>query len=119
MGTIMFEILKFEDIEWKDAPRGYYLSDVKQHTLWYDPKTGATLALMKFPKGVVDEIHTHEGTQITIGLSGEMLMPPDNVRMKVEPNMVVTAKSGVKHGASEFTEEGIVLFFWDASQKPV
>jgi quercetin dioxygenase-like cupin family protein len=115
----MFEFLNLEDIEWKNAPRGYYLTDVKQHTLWHDPNTGATLALMKFPKGVADEIHTHEGTQITIGLSGELLMPPDNVKTKIKPNMVITAKSGVKHGATEFTEESIILFFWDASTKPV
>jgi hypothetical protein len=48
--------MRAQDIVWKDAPRGYYLSDVKQHTLWHDPKTGATLALMKFPKGVADEM---------------------------------------------------------------
>ena len=115
----MFEFLNFEDIEWKDVPRGYYLTDVKQHTLWHDPKTGATLALMKFPKGVADEMHTHEGTQITIGLSGELLMPPNNDKLKLEPNMVGTAKSGGIHGGTMFTEESIVLFFWDASTKPV
>jgi hypothetical protein len=41
----MFKFLNFKDIEWKDAPRGYYFTNVKQHTLWEDKKTGATLAL--------------------------------------------------------------------------
>ena len=115
----MFQFLNFENIKWKDTPRGYYLSDVKQKVLWEDPKSGATLALVKFPKGVADKIHSHpEATQITIGLSGGLLMPPDNKPMKIEPNMVVTAPKGGKHGATDFTEESIFLFFWDGPPKP-
>lgn len=45
MSQPMFKFLNFKDIEWKDAPRGYYFTNVKQHTLWEDKKTGATLAL--------------------------------------------------------------------------
>ncbi len=114
----MFQFLNFADIEWEDTPRGYYLADVKQKILWEDPKTGATLALVKFPKGVADEIHSHASKQLTIGLSGEMLMPPNNVVMKVEPTMLATVDKGGKHGATEFTEESILLFFWDGSTKP-
>jgi quercetin dioxygenase-like cupin family protein len=115
----MFQFLSFDDIEWEDAPRGYYLTDVKQKTLWTDPKTGATLALVKFPVGVADKLHSHpEATQITIGLTGELLMPPDNAPARLKPNMVITAPRGGKHGATEFTEESIVLFFWDGTPKP-
>ena len=115
----MFQFLNFNDIEWEDTPRGYYLTDVKQKVLWEDPKTGATLALVKFPKGVADKIHSHpEATQITIGLTGELLMLPDNKSMKVEPTMVITAPKGGKHGATDFTEESVVLFFWDGPPKP-
>ena len=118
----MFEFLNFNDIDWEDTPRGYYLSDVKQKVLWEDPNTGATLALVKFPKGVADKIHSHpEATQITIGLSGERArkMSPDAEPMKAEPTTVVTAEKGGKHGATDFTEESIVLFFWDGSPKPL
>jgi mannose-6-phosphate isomerase-like protein (cupin superfamily) len=115
----VFDILRFDEIEWEDPPRGYYLTDVKQKVLWEDKETGATLALVKFPVGVADKIHSHpEATQINIGLSGEKLMPPDNKRMKIEPNMVVTAVKGGKHGASHVTKESIVLFFWDGPPKP-
>jgi hypothetical protein len=90
----MFKFLNLKDIEWKDAPRGYYLTDVKQHTLWEDKKTGATLALVKFPKGVADKIHSHpEALQITIGLSGEVEMP--NGIMPMVPNIVITAEKGI------------------------
>ena len=115
----MFQLLNFDDIEWEDTPRGYYLTDVKQKVLWEDPETGATLALVKFPKGVADKIHSHpEANQITIGLTGGLLMPPNNVPMKLVPNMAATAPKGGKHGATEFTEESIILFFWDGPPKP-
>ncbi|MBD3205519.1 hypothetical protein GF319_04125 [Candidatus Bathyarchaeota archaeon] len=115
----MFEFLNFDEIDWEDAPRGYYLTDVKQKVLWKDHNTGATLALIKFPIGVADKIHSHPNAkQITIGLSGELLMPPDNKPMKVLPNMVVTAPKDGKHGATNFTEESIILFFWDGSPAP-
>ena len=115
----MFEIKKFDEIEWEDPPRGYYLTDVKQKVLWEDSNTGAMLALVKFPEGVADKIHSHpEATQITIPLSGEMLMPPDNKPMKLEPNMVVSATKGGKHGRSHVSKESIVLFFWDGPPKP-
>ena len=117
MSQSNFKFLNFKDIEWKDPPRGYYLTDVKQHTLWEDKKTGATLALVKFPKGVADKIHSHpEATQIVIGLSGEVLMPDGP--MPLLSNMVITASKGVKHGASNFTKESIFLFFWDGPPKP-
>jgi len=61
-------VVPFEDLEWEDPPRGYYLTDVKQKTLWKDEKSGATLALIKFPEGVADKIHSHpEANQIVIG----------------------------------------------------
>ena len=117
MSQPMFKFLNFKDIEWKDAPRGYYLTNVKQHTLWEDKKTGATLALVKFPKGVADKMHSHpEATQVTIGLSGEVEMPQGI--MPLIPNMLMTADKGGKHGATNFTKESIVLFFWDGPPKP-
>jgi bifunctional N-acetylglucosamine-1-phosphate-uridyltransferase/glucosamine-1-phosphate-acetyltransferase GlmU-like protein len=117
MSQDVLKFLRFEDIEWKDAPRGYYLTDVKQHTLWEDKKSGATLALVKFPKGVADKIHSHrEANQIVIGLIGEAEMP--NGIMPLLPNNVMTISKGVKHGATKFTKESILLIFWDGSPKP-
>ena len=113
----MFKFLNFKDIDWKDAPRGYYLTDVKQHTLWEDKKTGATLALVKFPMGVADKIHAHtEANQIVIGLSGEVTMP--NGPMPLLSNIVITTSKGAKHGATPIIKESISLFFWDGPPKP-
>ena len=46
-------------LEWEDPPRGYYITDVKQKVLWENLETGAMMALVKFPNGVADEIHSH------------------------------------------------------------
>ena len=40
-----------EAMEWEDAPKGYYLTDVKRKVLWVDEETGATWVLLKFPPG--------------------------------------------------------------------
>ena len=92
----MWKQLNFKDIEWEDAPRGYYLTKVKQKTLWHDKKTGVTLALIKFPPGVADRIHSHpEANQITIGLSGEVEMPTNGVIAPLQPNMTLSMDKGV------------------------
>jgi len=115
----MWQFLNFKDIEWEDSPRGYYLTEVKQKVLWEDKKTGATLTLVKFPPGVADKIHSHpEADQITIGLSGELEMPPKGVITPLVPNMAMTMPKGGKHGATRFTKESIILFFWDGPPKP-
>ena len=114
----MFQFLNFNEIEWEDTPRGYYLTDVKQKTLWKDEKTGATLALIKFPEGVADKIHSHpEANQIVLGLSGEMEMP-DGSLTPVSPNSVYLFDKGEKHGATMVTKDVLTLFFWDGSPKP-
>ena len=112
------KVVPFEDLEWEDPPRGYYLTDVKQKTLWKDEKTGATLALIRFPEGVADKIHSHpEANQVVIGLSGEMEMP-DGTLVSVKPNSVYHFDKGEKHGATMVTKEVLTLFFWDGPPKP-
>jgi 2,4'-dihydroxyacetophenone dioxygenase len=111
-------VVTFEDLEWEDPPRGYYLTDVKQKTLWKDEKSGATLALIKFPEGIADKIHSHpEANQIVIGLSGEMEMP-DGSLATLTPTAVYIFEKGEKHGASNVTKECLTLFFWDGPPKP-
>jgi hypothetical protein len=62
------------------------LTDVKQKTLWEDKKSGATLALLKFPPGVADKVQSHpEANQISIGFSGEIEMPPSGAIAQLQP----------------------------------
>jgi hypothetical protein len=109
--------VRFEDVEWEDAPRGYYLTDVKQKTLWKNEETGAIIALVKFPPGIADKLHTHpEANQIAIGLSGAINTPkgvvhPDGTNLNI-------TKKGEIHGQGSFAEESIALFYWDGPPKP-
>ena len=99
---------KFPDkMEWTIPPRGYYLSDVKEKVLHLDPETGAKIALVKAPVGLMDKLHKHaEANQFTLVLTGERKW-----------TFGYTPKGEV-HGGSEVKEEAIGLFIWDGPPKP-
>ena len=104
-------------LEWVDPPRGYYLTKVKQKVLWEDKETGATMALVRFPVGVADKIHSHpEANQFCWALSGEW-RTPDRVRIGLKDVLFFFPK-GERHGATEFTEETTFLFYWDGPPAP-
>ena len=100
--------VNFEDLEWEDPPRGYYISDVKQKTLWVNEETGATWVLMKWPPGLLDKKHTHpKANQLTLAMTG----PSAGKRVGI-------TKKGEPHGGSIVEEERIVLFYWDGPPSP-
>jgi hypothetical protein len=72
-------------------------------------ETGATWALIKFPPGIADKIHTHpKANQLILPMSG--------------PNAGKVARIDVKgdpHGGSHIEEEIIGLFYWDGPPDPV
>jgi hypothetical protein len=100
--------IKFDELEWKDPPRGYYISDVKQKTLYINEETGAQWVLMKWPPGLLDEKHTHpKANQLAVPISGPRA-----------GKMVSITKKGEVHGAAEIPEEMLVLFYWDGPPDP-
>ncbi len=106
------KLIDAKALEWEDAPKEYYLTDVKQKVLWKDEKTGAMVALMKFPAGVADKIHSHpKANQFVYGLSGEVEIG-DGLKAPVEGIFSHTLKDE-KHGEAKFTEEATLLFYWD------
>lgn len=108
----------FDEMEWEDTPRGYYLTDVKQKTIWKNEETGATVALVKYPPGVADKLHTHpEANQIFFPLSGEV-EERDGVVRSLDAKGVSIQFKGEKHGRTNFTKETIVLVYWDGPPKP-
>jgi len=90
---------------------------VKQKVLWEDKETGATMALVRFPVGVADKIHSHpEANQFCWALGGEW-MTPDRVRIGLK-DVLFFFPRGERHGATEFTEETTFLFYWDGPPAP-
>ena len=104
-------------LEWVDPPRGYYLTKVKHKVLWEDKETGATMALVRFPVGVADRIHSHpEANQFSWALGGEY-RTPGGARMRLKDVLILMPR-GEKHGATDFTEETTFLFYWDGPPTP-
>lgn len=100
------------DLEWERPLRGYYLTDVRQKVLWRDEESGATVTLIKFPVGLADKVHSHpKANQMVYGLKGET---EDEMgkSSSLTGSFTFTPK-GVEHGATKFTKESILLFFWD------
>jgi hypothetical protein len=107
-----------DKMEWEDPPRGYYLTDVKQKTLHIDVETGATWALLRFPPGVADKMHTHpEAKQLCFLLSGE-LEEPNGSLLKASGDVASVFEKGEPHGRTNFTKETLILFYWDGSPDP-
>jgi quercetin dioxygenase-like cupin family protein len=109
-------------LDWEDPPRGYYLTEVKQKVLWEDKKTGATVALVKFPVGVPDEVHSHpEANQFVYTIDGEVEDKKGNI--KPLGGIFTYVPKGKNHGGTKCTKEILLLFFWDGPpsthKKPV
>ena len=104
------------DIEWEDPPRGYYLTDAKLKVIWRDEETGAMMALLKFPVGVADRVHSHpDANWLFFCLRGEVVSP-QGVKTPMDGVFTYTPK-GEKHGASNCTRETVILFYWDGPQR--
>lgn len=109
-----------KEVEWHDTPKGWYLTDVRQHILWQNEETGARFVLMKFPKGGNHEHpHTHpHANQWAMGLLGEMEQP-NGTRIKFTGDAFsfqFTPK-GEKHGGlpdgGKFCSDCYGLFYFD------
>ena len=99
---IIVKIVDPDSLEWVDPPRGYYLSDVKKKVLWTDDETGAKIALVKAPVGVMDRLHSHpDANQFVMILTGDRKWFFSYVH------------KGEKHGRSMVKEETVGLFIWD------
>ena len=114
----MPEMKWFDKMDWENTPRGYYLTDVKQKTIYVDPETGATIALVKYPRGVADYRHKHpEANQFFFPLSGQV-EGGDGGLMDLDGSVISIQYKGEEHGRTNFTKESIVLVYWDDSPKP-
>lgn len=111
------KLVNAEHLEWEDPPRGYYLTDVKQKVLWENKETGAMMALVKFPAGVADKIHSHpHANQFIYGLQGA-IENDAGVVSSIE-GIFAYAEKDEAHGATRIAEETILLFYWDGPPTP-
>lgn len=105
-------------MEWEAPPRGYYLTDVRQETLWVDAETGVTWALVRFPPGVADRLNIHpKANQFTVALSGEVEMPDGGI-VQLQGQAATIMVKGEVHGRTKFTKETVILFYWDGPPDP-
>ena len=108
-------IMDSNKLEWEDPPRGYYHTAVKQKVLYKNEETGALMALMKFPEGLADEMHSHpRATQHSFWLEGEMI--DVHGKRTTLKGCYACFPKGVEHGDTTFSEESIALFYWDGPQ---
>ena len=111
------KVVDSKKLNWEDPPRGYYLTDVKEKVIWEDERTGAKMALIKFPIGISDKLHSHpESDQFTYGLSGEA-ETGDGEKISMDGQFFYFPK-GEMHGATKITKEAIILFYWDGPSIP-
>ena len=115
-----------QEVEWKDAPKDQYLTDVKEHVLWQDEQTGATLALRKIPKGDIHEaVHKHPDANHWMFLFTGEVVYPDGRKISVSENdyFFLLAPKGEMHGGgpegTQFTQEIIGLWFFDGPQTKI
>ncbi len=111
------KVVDSKKLNWEDPPRAYYLTDVKEKVIWEDERTGAKMALIKFPIGISDKLHSHpESDQFIYGLSGEA-ETGDGEKISMDGRFFYLPK-GEMHGAINITKETIALFYWDGPSIP-
>ena len=111
------EMANSNELEWVPAKRSHYLTDVQEKVLWEDKKTGAKAALIKFPVGIADELHSHESNQQIYCLSGE-IEGPNGEKIPIA-GVYGNYPKGEIHGQSNITKESVILFIWDGSAEPI
>jgi len=110
--------LQIPQVEWQDAPKGFYLTDVKEKILWQNKKTGAMFLLGKAPIGLSDTPHTHpEANMLSYLLSGELELPNGNIR-KLAGRSGFQPKGTLDVGY-KFVKEALLLVYWDGPRTKV
>ena len=100
-------------MEWEDAPKGNFLTKVKQRVLWKNEKTGATAVLYKYPLGLADPGHRHpDANQWVYAICGECELPA-GTRVPMEGIFGYSPKNEIHGAGFNVTQEAIILHIWD------
>ena len=109
-------LLQSEAMAWR--PKS--LAGIHEKMLWRDEATGASIALIKFEKGVgIPMPHSHAANQFMFCLSGHYEYTSTGVTLK--PGSFYCNPKGNVHGPTRAHEETVVLEIYDGphyAQRP-
>ena len=92
---------------WIDFPNG-----LRQYFLWKNEETGASIAILDFPKGVSIPIkHSHASNQFMICMEGEYHYTDSNIILK--PGSFYANPKDHPHGPTMAVERSVLIEFYD------
>ncbi|HEY0920114.1 fumarylacetoacetate hydrolase family protein [Devosia sp.] len=107
-------LIQTGDLDWAEKS----LAGLSQKMLWRDDKTGASIALIKFEKGVgVPNAHAHASNQFMYCLSGRYRYIPTGTTLV--PGSFYWNPVGSVHGPTVADETTIFLEIYDGPHYPV
>ncbi|MER9316225.1 cupin domain-containing protein [Mesorhizobium sp. M0659] len=107
-------LIQSKDIAWR--PKS--LAGVHEKMLWRDDSTGASIALIKFEKGVgIPQPHLHASNQFMFCLEGHYEYTATGVTLK--PGCFYCNPKGNVHGPTIAHEETVVVEIYDGPHYPV
>ncbi|MGH8782845.1 cupin domain-containing protein [Paraburkholderia sp.] len=106
-------LIQSDDLEWR--PKS--LKGVHEKMLWRDDATGASIALIRFDKGVgIPQPHSHASNQFMFCLYGKYEYTSTGVTL-VQGSFYCNPK-GLVHGPTLAHEETVVVEVYDGPHYP-
>jgi hypothetical protein len=109
---LTYDVSNAGALEWTDAPKGMYLTAVKEKILWHDEKTGAIMTLNKFPPGLYASPRIRPKANAWFyTISGEAELPDG--RKGSNKGFYGFLPKGVTEIGVKLTKETLVFTFYD------
>lgn len=107
-------LIQTNDMEWVEKS----LAGLAQKMLWRNEETGASIALVKFERGVgIPQAHMHASNQFMYCLSGRYRYIPTGLTLV--PGSFYCNPKGCMHGPTMADETSIFLEIYDGPHYPV
>jgi len=107
-------LVQTEDLHWAEKS----LAGLSQKMLWRNEETGASIALIRFEKGVgIPQAHLHASNQFMYCLAGKYRYVPTGLTLT--PGTFYCNPKGCVHGPTIADETSIFLEIYDGPHYPV
>lgn len=114
MAAVKEFLVQTADLQWAEKT----LAGLSQKMLWRNEESGASIALIKFEKGVgVPDAHLHASNQFMYCLSGKYRYIPTGLTLT--PGVFYCNPKGGVHGPTIADETSIFLEIYDGPHYPV